>query len=531
MKYRNECLIFISCLIFYGMFTWSFPITDPVESNYALTAKEMLLSHDFLSMRIYGEYWYDKPIFTYWMLISSYKIFGINEFAARFPMISASSLSVAFIYWFVWHNEKSKTMAFLSTFILATSLQFWVLSRIIVTDAFLFFFHNAALGLFYLAWKKERVIYGIIAYIALGLAVLTKGPIGFLLPMLTLLAYIFITKSWGMFKYLYVWQGILAFVFVGMPWYVYMFIHHGWDFIDSFIGLHNIARATISEHPEMNVFYYYLLVLPVALLPWTGIFIRTIYEIIKKRNLTDRNWFYLIWLVLPVAFYTCMATKYLTYSFPVLFPAAILSAYTLNEFLKRDDKKIWLWVMIPMLFLLLGIGVGNAKAIKTNEEFIYFGCAIFALWGGSSILFAREQRKILCNIAVSFILGYLLLAGIILPNYAQMRTARHLAAFIPPNAIVENIGDYQTSALFYWNGEIKSVILPDEHVDTGIWSRKYLYPREKLEYFIERTKEEKEVYLIVHEYSLSKFSQMQVAKDYYPLVSSEKGTLYKKRLY
>ena len=153
---------------------------------------------------------------------------------------------------------------------------------------------------------------------------LTKGPIGFLLPMLTLLAYIFITKSWGMFKYLYVWQGILAFVFVGMPWYVYMFIHHGWDFIDSFIGLHNIARATISEHPEMNVFYYYLLVLPVALLPWTGIFIRTIYEIIKKRNLTDRNWFYLIWLVLPVAFYTCMATKYLTYSFPVLFPAAIL---------------------------------------------------------------------------------------------------------------------------------------------------------------------------------------------------------------
>ena len=128
-----------------------------------------------------------------------------------------------------------------------------------------------------------------------------------------------------MFKYLYVWQGILAFVFVGMPWYVYMFIHHGWDFIDSFIGLHNIARATISEHPEMNVFYYYLLVLPVALLPWTGIFIRTIYEIIKKRNLTDRNWFYLI------------SVSY-THLNGLPFKDAYIHGKTLRVLLEKDDE-------------------------------------------------------------------------------------------------------------------------------------------------------------------------------------------------
>lgn len=59
-------------------------ITDPVESNYALTAKEMLASGDYVSPRIFGNYWYDKPIFFYWELIAAFKLFGINDFAARF---------------------------------------------------------------------------------------------------------------------------------------------------------------------------------------------------------------------------------------------------------------------------------------------------------------------------------------------------------------------------------------------------------------------------------------------------------------
>ncbi len=59
-------------------------ITDSVESNYALTAKEMVLSGDWISPQIYGNYWYDKPVFFYWLTAAGFKIFGFNEFAARF---------------------------------------------------------------------------------------------------------------------------------------------------------------------------------------------------------------------------------------------------------------------------------------------------------------------------------------------------------------------------------------------------------------------------------------------------------------
>ena len=71
-----------AALLFAG--NGSLLITDSVESNYALTAKEMVLSGDWLSPQIYSHYWYDKPIFFYWLTALAYKMFGFTEFASRF---------------------------------------------------------------------------------------------------------------------------------------------------------------------------------------------------------------------------------------------------------------------------------------------------------------------------------------------------------------------------------------------------------------------------------------------------------------
>ena len=77
-------IIGIVGLALYLLGNWAIAVTDPVESNYTLTALEMLRSGDYVSPRIYGNYWYDKPAFFYWELIVAYKLFGVNEFAARF---------------------------------------------------------------------------------------------------------------------------------------------------------------------------------------------------------------------------------------------------------------------------------------------------------------------------------------------------------------------------------------------------------------------------------------------------------------
>ena len=97
-KHPYLTLLFIS-LFLYLIGNQLLPVTDTAESNYALTAKEMVLSNDWISPQIYGHYWYDKPIFYYWELALSYTLFGFNEMASRLPAALLGSASVLFTYW------------------------------------------------------------------------------------------------------------------------------------------------------------------------------------------------------------------------------------------------------------------------------------------------------------------------------------------------------------------------------------------------------------------------------------------------
>ena len=157
-------LIFIFSLLFYLVCNSYIAITDPVESNYALTAKEMLLSGDWLSPQIYGHYWFDKPIMIYWLIAASFKLFGISEFAARFPSAVFGGLSVSFAYWFSYTLFHHKRIALLSALILATSLEFWILSRMVITDSVLFFFTSVALAFMYLGILKKNSRFCVVAY-------------------------------------------------------------------------------------------------------------------------------------------------------------------------------------------------------------------------------------------------------------------------------------------------------------------------------------------------------------------------------
>lgn len=120
-------------------------VTDTAESNYALTAREMVLSGDWMSPRIYGHYWYDKPIFFYWELALSFADFGFNEFAARLPSAVFGVASVLYTFWFSSKVYDRKT-GWTAALILGTSLEFWLLSKAVVTDAALFFFMSVSIA-------------------------------------------------------------------------------------------------------------------------------------------------------------------------------------------------------------------------------------------------------------------------------------------------------------------------------------------------------------------------------------------------
>lgn len=111
-----------AALLFAG--NGSLLITDSVESNYALTAKEMVLSGDWLSPQIYGHYWYDKPIFFYWLTALAYKMFGFTEFASRFFPALFGLGSVALLAWGGSKLENVRS-GFISALVLLSSVEFF----------------------------------------------------------------------------------------------------------------------------------------------------------------------------------------------------------------------------------------------------------------------------------------------------------------------------------------------------------------------------------------------------------------------
>lgn len=173
--HRLSIVFFIVTLVMYVAGNVSLPITDPVESAYALTAKEMVISGDWLSPQIFHQYWYDKPALIYWLIALSYKLFGISDFAARLPSGLLGALSVAWMYQLVRSISGRRLLAIWSAIVLGTSLEFWILAHGIVTDMALLLASVGTFGYAYRGLAEGRTKWIVIAYLFAGIGVLAKG--------------------------------------------------------------------------------------------------------------------------------------------------------------------------------------------------------------------------------------------------------------------------------------------------------------------------------------------------------------------
>lgn len=329
--YHIFIVLILSSIVYFIGNTW-LSITDPVESNYALTAKKMIINQNYLSPQIFGHYWYDKPIFYYWELILGFKLFGISNFGARFFSSLLALCNIFLIYRFV-KSQTSHIIAILSAIIVSISAEYWIIAKAVITDMTLGLCFNATLMGFYMGYTRHKEhaphykIYYLSAYIASAIAVLTKGPIGFLLPGLIILVYLIIRKDLRELLSLQLIPGLFILLTLGGSWYYYMYATHGNDFVNVFLGVHNWLRATVSEHPRYNVWYYYIPITIITLFPWSIILPKLIYT-------NRKNWFHnvpfhtflAVWASVVILFFSCMATKYSTYTFPALTPLAILMA-------------------------------------------------------------------------------------------------------------------------------------------------------------------------------------------------------------
>jgi 4-amino-4-deoxy-L-arabinose transferase-like glycosyltransferase len=485
----RRIILFAAAFFLFILLGNRLPITDPVESNYALTAKEMILSNDWLSPRIYGQVWFDKPIMIYWLIGAMFKILGFAELAARCIPALFGACGVVLSEWFV-SKIANPQQGLITAAILGTSLQYFMISKLLIPDVVLFVFDSAALVFFFLGYfeNKGRNWWYLLMYPCMALAVLTKGPVGILLPGIIIIVFIGLEKKWSELKQMHILSGLFLFSMIALPWYFLMYAKHGESFLNTFFGVHNYLRATVSEHPKDNVFYYYFVVFILSTLPWTGLAIGGLYTGFKglgKKN--AKISLLIIWAAVYFIFYSFMATKYLTYTFPMLFPVVVLASFFVEAELRRPSRRQSFLVLLPLSLFLFGT---LAACYNYVEKDLLVGMTVvacllltFTWWNGRNNI-----RKTLFTGLCATIAFYIFLSATALPTIAETRSdKKNLAELLNMyyDYKIGMYGFYSTSSVFY-TGQIMMKIEPQVESDKDSeqsWSAKYTMPKSNLEYF------------------------------------------------
>ncbi len=485
-KYWLMLFMAAAVLLFAG--NGSLLVTDSVESNYALTAKEMVLSGDWLSPQIYGHYWYDKPIFFYWLTALAYKIFGFTEFASRFFPALFGLGGLALVAWggSKLDNERS---GFCSALVLLSSVEFFLISKSVITDAVLFFFFSATLLFFYLGYRDGKASYWYIMYAAAGFSVLTKGPIGVLLPGLIITLFLLWQRDWRVLKRMHLVSGTLLCLAMAVPWYAAMYSLHGSDFINTFFGTHNFLRATVSEHPRDDVFYYYTLVNLLALFPWSGLVPWTVYKWQQagRPKLTEQQRFLLLWALVVFVFFQCMATKYITYTYPLIFPASLLLGDMVASHTDSVNGGYRLFIGGGFALLLGGAWFAVSNGLVAAELLFLLPLALMV-----GVMLDYVLR-LCCNeralgIAAMAVVFYMALIFSIAVPFSEQRSAKDLGEMLTAQEAREVglYGRYPTSAVFYSDSKIVKLMHNSEvagYVPKEMsWTGKNVMPYATLEH-------------------------------------------------
>jgi len=479
LPWRIVPLVFLGGLLLFGAFNGLLPITDPVESTYALTAKEMIESGDLLSPRIHGRFWYDKPALFYWLLILSFRLFGFTDFAARLPSACAGAAALAFSSWFYHRLYGSVRGALLLPGLLAGSLMFWAMSRMVLTDAVLAASISVALGCLCLHLRDRSPVLLGVAWLMAGVGVLDKGPVAIVVPAIVVALYALLRRDPGVLRRSISPSGVLVFLAVVLPWYGFMLHAHGTDFVNGFLGLNNLVRATVSEHPGDDRFTYYLWMVPASLLPWTLVAARALWTERKEGG----HLFAVAWILGFVLFFTAMATKYPTYCLPAVFPALLLAARRIDRV--YDDLPRLDAFLVGAPSVLLATALALAGLVFSPGRGRTSALLVAALLAGFLVVVRTGSARVaLASIALAT--GSLTAVARVAPAYMHQRSAKGAAEQLPKGpAAVACAEEFATSAAYYSGQRMVELGVPD----TGPWAGKYVMPHEPPESFFARTRE------------------------------------------
>jgi 4-amino-4-deoxy-L-arabinose transferase-like glycosyltransferase len=234
------------------------PLLEPDEGRNAEVAREMLKSGDLITPHFNTLTYLDKPAPYFWLIAASFSLAGVNEWAARLPS-ALMALGTMLLCQFLARRMFDEAVGFRAGLIFATSPLVIIFSRLVIFDMTLVFFVSVAMVSYWLAMTSvfKRPLVEVLFFGAMGVGAIVKGPVGFLLPLLSIILFHIVSGRFRQLKHLRWGVGTMVFVAVALPWFLAVSLRHP-DFPRYAFWNESLQRFAAGTARRGGSIFYYL---------------------------------------------------------------------------------------------------------------------------------------------------------------------------------------------------------------------------------------------------------------------------------
>ena len=493
--YKSKSFLWILLLLF--LIVWFYALgartlVPSDEGRYAEMAREMSVTGDWITPRLDGLKYFEKPPLQTWMNALTFDVFGLGEWQARLWSGLCGLLGIGL----VMHTGRrvfNSWVGMTAGLVLASSFWWAGLSHVNVLDMGLSGMMTLSLCGVLLAQHEgasaaERRSWMWVCWAGMALAFLSKGPIGIVLPGAVLVLYTLITREWAIWKRLHLVTGLILFTAIAAPWFVlvalknpehphFFFIHENWE------------RFFSKVHHREGPIYYFIPFLLIGIMPWLGALFQSLWAGRRDSGAGGSTGFrpktmLLIWAGFIFFFFSISSSKLPHYILPI-FPALAL---LIADYLQTAKEKVFA-MSAGLLALLAVIGFASLAYITRlhgdPQQDFAFAATLPWIFAGSAIMLAsalcvfywvRQHRPDLPTLAsLALAIGGFLggqLLGLGTEAFGQYRSGYLLVpaiqAAMTPQTTLYTIGTYEQSLPFYLRHTMVNVGITNDELEFGL---------------------------------------------------------------
>ncbi len=475
-------------------------LVRPDEGRYAEIPREMAASGDWLTPRLNGLKYFEKPPLQYWATAVAYEVFGEHHWTVRIWPALTGFAGIVLTY-VIGAKLFGALAGLYAALILASSLGYVLVAHVATLDMGLTFFMTLALGGLLIGLRQqsppaETRLWMHLAWAGMALAVLSKGLIGVLLPAMVLVAYIVLARDFGALRRLHWWTGGLLFLALAAPWFVAVSIANP-GFFDFFFIHEHFQRFLTKGHRRPGPWWYFFPILALTILPWLSILCAALVRSWKARGAAAEfqpQRLLLLWSVLIFAFFSVSGSKLPSYIMPIYPALALLMGLYLSE--RQASALRWHLAPLPLLGVLVMALAPLAVRFASDEVPVVLyeayvpwllatggvflcgaGYALYRCWRGS-----MNTALIVLSLS-SLAAGQLAMMGH--DSLARASGAYFLAQEITPHMKPDtpfySVGTYEQTLPFYIKRPVTLVAFADE-MSYGLSQEPHLGLRDMAEF-------------------------------------------------